>query len=131
MRNPSSDTLLGGMIQPVVFQGVQGQMYNEVTLHLSPSTKGNYTTYVSQQLYLFHLIDFLVFNLAEEAISGFSQHTLQSFTVERLRGLLRQSGLSTKGKKARPNHLNLLRAVILRVCTSLVNRLIFFSIHRF
>ncbi|XP_062198043.1 uncharacterized protein LOC133900808 [Phragmites australis] len=35
----------------------------------------------------------------EEAISGFSQHTLQSFTVERLRGLLRQSGLSTKGKK--------------------------------
>ncbi|KAG2557574.1 hypothetical protein PVAP13_8NG239505 [Panicum virgatum] len=35
----------------------------------------------------------------EETISGFSQHTLQSFTVERLRALLRQSGLSTKGKK--------------------------------
>uniref|UniRef100_A0A0A9FUT3 SAP domain-containing protein n=1 Tax=Arundo donax TaxID=35708 RepID=A0A0A9FUT3_ARUDO len=34
-----------------------------------------------------------------EAISGFSQHTLQAFTVERLRALLRQSGLSTKGKK--------------------------------
>ncbi|XP_066339948.1 protein LOWER TEMPERATURE 1-like isoform X2 [Miscanthus floridulus] len=34
-----------------------------------------------------------------EEISGFSQHTLQSFTVERLRALLRQSGLSTKGKK--------------------------------
>ncbi|KAL6630506.1 hypothetical protein ACP70R_028579 [Stipagrostis hirtigluma subsp. patula] len=38
-------------------------------------------------------------NLAEETISGFSQHTLQSFTVERLRALLRQSGLPTKGKK--------------------------------
>ncbi|KAL6659812.1 hypothetical protein ACP70R_002641 [Stipagrostis hirtigluma subsp. patula] len=37
----------------------------------------------------------------EETISGFSQHTLQSFTVERLRALLRQSGLPTKGKKAR------------------------------
>jgi len=35
----------------------------------------------------------------EETISGFSQHTLQSFTVERLCALLRQSGLSTKGKK--------------------------------
>nr|XP_034570160.1 uncharacterized protein LOC117834742 [Setaria viridis]TKW00676.1 hypothetical protein SEVIR_8G127400v2 [Setaria viridis] len=35
----------------------------------------------------------------EETISGFSQHTLQSFTVERLRALLRQTGLSTKGKK--------------------------------
>lgn len=35
----------------------------------------------------------------EETISGFSQHTLQSFTVERLRALLRQGGLSTKGKK--------------------------------
>ncbi|CAO2141660.1 unnamed protein product [Urochloa humidicola] len=35
----------------------------------------------------------------EETISGFSQHTLQSFTVERLRALLRQSGLSAKGKK--------------------------------
>ncbi|XP_066335276.1 protein LOWER TEMPERATURE 1-like [Miscanthus floridulus] len=34
-----------------------------------------------------------------EEISGFSQHTLQSFTVERLRALLRQSGRSTKGKK--------------------------------
>ncbi|OEL19152.1 hypothetical protein BAE44_0019829 [Dichanthelium oligosanthes] len=48
------------------------------------------------------------FNLAEEPISGFSQHTLQSFTVERLRGLLRQGGLSTKGKKARETLLNLL-----------------------
>uniref|UniRef100_A0A8I6XJE9 SAP domain-containing protein n=1 Tax=Hordeum vulgare subsp. vulgare TaxID=112509 RepID=A0A8I6XJE9_HORVV len=37
---------------------------------------------------------------SEEAISGFSQHTLQSFTVERLRALLRQRGLTTKGKKA-------------------------------
>ncbi|EMS54300.1 hypothetical protein TRIUR3_24081 [Triticum urartu] len=37
---------------------------------------------------------------SDEAISGFSQHTLQSFTVERLRALLRQSGLTTKGKKA-------------------------------
>ncbi|CAM0957715.1 unnamed protein product [Alopecurus aequalis] len=36
---------------------------------------------------------------SEEAISGFSQHTLQSFTVERLRALLRQRGLTTKGKK--------------------------------
>lgn len=36
---------------------------------------------------------------SEEAISGFSQHTLQSFTVERLRALLRQRGLPTKGKK--------------------------------
>ncbi|KAF7042886.1 hypothetical protein CFC21_052370 [Triticum aestivum] len=36
---------------------------------------------------------------SDEAISGFSQHTLQSFTVERLRALLRQSGLTTKGKK--------------------------------
>ncbi|XP_008677232.1 uncharacterized isoform X1 [Zea mays] len=36
---------------------------------------------------------------AYEEISGFSQHTLQSFTVERLRALLRQSGRSTKGKK--------------------------------
>ncbi|XP_039776891.1 uncharacterized protein LOC120644342 [Panicum virgatum] len=35
----------------------------------------------------------------EETISRFSQHTLQSFTVERLRALLRQSDLSTKGKK--------------------------------
>ncbi|CAL4988235.1 unnamed protein product [Urochloa decumbens] len=35
----------------------------------------------------------------EETISGFSQHTLQSFTVERLRALLRQSGLPAKGKK--------------------------------
>ncbi|KAG2561920.1 hypothetical protein PVAP13_8KG216604 [Panicum virgatum] len=34
-----------------------------------------------------------------ETISRFSQHTLQSFTVERLRALLRQSDLSTKGKK--------------------------------
>ena len=48
------------------------------------------------------------FNLAEETISGFSQHTLQSFTVERLRALLRQSGLSTKGKKVRETMLNLL-----------------------
>ncbi|KAK1645678.1 hypothetical protein QYE76_063483 [Lolium multiflorum] len=36
---------------------------------------------------------------SEEAISGFSQHTLQSFTVERLRALLRQRGFTTKGKK--------------------------------
>ncbi|KAM3313067.1 hypothetical protein ACQJBY_032656 [Aegilops geniculata] len=36
---------------------------------------------------------------SDEAISGFSQHTLQSFTVERLRALLRQRGLTTKGKK--------------------------------
>uniref|UniRef100_A0ACD6AMK0 Uncharacterized protein n=2 Tax=Avena sativa TaxID=4498 RepID=A0ACD6AMK0_AVESA len=36
---------------------------------------------------------------AEEAISGFSQHTLQSFTVERLRALLRQRGFTAKGKK--------------------------------
>ncbi|KAM0852094.1 hypothetical protein ACQ4PT_051994 [Festuca glaucescens] len=34
-----------------------------------------------------------------KAISGFSQHTLQSFTVERLRALLRQRGFTTKGKK--------------------------------
>ncbi|CAL4993383.1 unnamed protein product [Urochloa decumbens] len=38
-------------------------------------------------------------SVCEETISGFSQHTLQSFTVERLRALLRQSGLSAKGKK--------------------------------
>ncbi|KAF0895325.1 hypothetical protein E2562_012366 [Oryza meyeriana var. granulata] len=36
---------------------------------------------------------------AEEATSGFSGQTLQSFTVERLRALLRQRGLMTKGKK--------------------------------
>ncbi|XP_006662938.1 uncharacterized protein LOC102714504 [Oryza brachyantha] len=36
---------------------------------------------------------------AEEATSGFSRQILQSFTVERLRGLLRQRGLMTKGKK--------------------------------
>jgi hypothetical protein len=48
------------------------------------------------------------FNLADETISGFSQHTLQSFTVERLRALLRQSGLSTKGKKVRQTMMNLL-----------------------
>ncbi|KAG8089823.1 hypothetical protein GUJ93_ZPchr0011g28165 [Zizania palustris] len=36
---------------------------------------------------------------AEEGMSGFAAHTLQSFTVERLRALLRQKGLVTRGKK--------------------------------
>jgi hypothetical protein len=48
--NPSSNIMLGQMNQPGVFQGAQGQMYINVTLHRSPSTKRNYTTYVSLTL---------------------------------------------------------------------------------
>ncbi|XP_062203514.1 uncharacterized protein LOC133905768 isoform X2 [Phragmites australis] len=35
----------------------------------------------------------------EESSSGFSEQTLQSFTVEKLRSLLKERGLSPKGKK--------------------------------
>ncbi|CAL4892402.1 unnamed protein product [Urochloa decumbens] len=35
----------------------------------------------------------------EESSSGFSELTLQSFTVEKLRSLLKERGLSPKGKK--------------------------------
>lgn len=35
----------------------------------------------------------------EESASGFSEQTLQSFTVEKLRLLLKERGLSPKGKK--------------------------------
>jgi hypothetical protein len=40
--DPSSDTILGQMNQPSVFQGAQGKMYINVTLHISPSTKEDY-----------------------------------------------------------------------------------------
>lgn len=49
------------------------------------------------------LITLINFHIAEEAAPGFSGHTLQTFTVERLRALLRQRGLMTKGKKASKN----------------------------
>ncbi|XP_062203013.1 uncharacterized protein LOC133905275 [Phragmites australis] len=35
----------------------------------------------------------------EESSSGFSEQTLQSFTVEKLRSLLKERGLSPRGKK--------------------------------
>jgi hypothetical protein len=34
--------MLGGMNLQIVFQGAQGQMYIKVTLHISPSRRGNY-----------------------------------------------------------------------------------------
>jgi hypothetical protein len=42
----------------------------------------------------------VIFIFAEESPSGFSELTLQSFTVEKLRSLLKEKGLSPKGKKA-------------------------------